>query len=162
MLPFTFGDEPYEKGQSVSSQCSVSSGDLPIRITWLFNNEPLKYPDVAVSSIGRRASAISIDQVSWEHVGNYTCIGENRAGGASYTAELFVNGIGYELINFCLLFFYVVCISNLTFIFLSFFVTFLIPFLVLVSVSSSYKFSIILLVAFNSLRDRKHFHYFEY
>lgn len=92
MHPFTFGDEPYEKGQSVSTQCSVTSGDLPINITWLFNNEPLKNSDVTVSAIGRRASAISIDQVSWEHVGNYTCIGENRAGKSSFTAQLFVNG----------------------------------------------------------------------
>lgn len=95
MLPFTFGEEPYEKGQSVSSQCSVSSGDLPIKISWLFNNDPLNHPDITVSAIGRRASAISIDQVSWEHVGNYTCLGENRAGKASFTAHLFVNGIIY-------------------------------------------------------------------
>ena len=93
MLPFTFGDEPYEKGQSVSTQCSVSSGDLPINISWQFNNRPLTNKDVNISPIGKRASAISIDQVSWEHVGNYTCVGENRAGRASFSAELFVNGL---------------------------------------------------------------------
>ncbi|XP_024082569.1 Down syndrome cell adhesion molecule-like protein Dscam2 isoform X6 [Cimex lectularius] len=91
ILPFHFGDEPFAEGESVSMQCSVSTGDLPINITWQFNNKSLNFDDVSVSPFGKKASAISIDQVTWKHVGNYTCLGSNRAGQSSHTAELLVN-----------------------------------------------------------------------
>lgn len=94
MLHFTFGDEPYQEGESVDIQCSVSTGDIPINITWWFEGKLLtSTDDVTIANIGRRASALSIDQVSWKHVGKYTCIGKNRAGLASHSSVLLVNGL---------------------------------------------------------------------
>ncbi|XP_014244427.1 Down syndrome cell adhesion molecule-like protein Dscam2 isoform X3 [Cimex lectularius] len=91
ILPFNFGDEPFAEGEGVSMQCMVSTGDLPINITWWFNDEPIKFDDISIAPLGRRGSALSIDQVSWKHVGNYTCIGSNKAGNSTHTSELLVN-----------------------------------------------------------------------
>ncbi|XP_024082581.1 Down syndrome cell adhesion molecule-like protein Dscam2 isoform X26 [Cimex lectularius] len=91
ILAFDFGDEPFAEGDGVSIQCMVSTGDLPINITWWFNDMPLNYDDVSIGPMGRRGSSLSIDQVSWKHVGNYTCIASNKAGLSTHSAELFVN-----------------------------------------------------------------------
>lgn len=42
--------------------------------------------------MGKRISAITIEHVLEEHVGNYTCRVKNKAGLAEYTAPLSVNG----------------------------------------------------------------------
>lgn len=93
LSPFTFGDESYEAGQSVSVQCSVISGDLPVNITWLFNNEPIPpLSDIVTSTMNKRISVLAIESVGARHVGNYTCFSINNAGNSSYTSALFVNG----------------------------------------------------------------------
>lgn len=93
MKPFSFGDETLEEGQSASTQCSISEGDLPINITWLFNGESLETnEDISIAMNGRRTSSLNIDDVTHRHVGNYTCIGKNSAGISSFTAVLNVNG----------------------------------------------------------------------
>lgn len=93
MMPFTFGDDPLEASQSSTVQCSVTTGDLPLAIEWLFNGQPInELDDIIVAKISKRASALSIESVAARHAGNYTCLGQNAAGNASYTAELLVNG----------------------------------------------------------------------
>lgn len=92
-MPFTFGEEPLEASTSSTVQCSVTTGDLPLRIEWLFNNRSINtLDDVIVAKISKRASALSIESVTAQHVGNYTCVGSNDAGNTSFTAQLFVNG----------------------------------------------------------------------
>ena len=89
MMPFTFGDDPLESSQSTTVQCSITTGDFPLNIEWLFNGKPISdLEDIIVSKISKRAGALSIESVSAKHVGNYTCIGRNAAGNASYTACL--------------------------------------------------------------------------
>ncbi|XP_024082571.1 Down syndrome cell adhesion molecule-like protein Dscam2 isoform X10 [Cimex lectularius] len=91
ILPFQFGEEPFAEGEGVSVQCTISTGDLPINITWHFNKEPLTFDDVYISPLGRRSSAINIEQVSWKHAGNYTCSAMNNAGYTIFSSELLVN-----------------------------------------------------------------------
>ncbi|XP_076265869.1 Down syndrome cell adhesion molecule 1 isoform X3 [Rhynchophorus ferrugineus] len=88
---FDFGEEaPYE-GESVSVQCFVGSGDMPIDISWMLNGEPVnKFNDISVSSVGKKLSILSIDSVGKKHVGNYTCLATNKAGLSSYTTRLAV------------------------------------------------------------------------
>lgn len=94
MKPFTFGDDPLEAGQSASVQCAISEGDLPINISWSFNNKPLiSTEDISIAMIGRKSSGINIDIISHKHAGNYTCTGMNSAGISSYTAVLNINGL---------------------------------------------------------------------
>lgn len=93
MLPFSFGAESFEEGQSVSVQCSVSSGDLPLNIMWLFDNDPIQQSnDIITSNFGHRASALSIEPLSRKHVGNYTCLAVNDFGKSFHTAQLIING----------------------------------------------------------------------
>lgn len=93
-MAFSFGEDPFEEGQSTSVQCMVSSGDLPINIEWLFNGNAIStVMNMSTIKISQRGIALNIDAVSAKHIGNYTCIGRNSAGSASYTAHLFVNGL---------------------------------------------------------------------
>lgn len=80
-------------GDIVQLNCLVSKGDRPIKISWLFNEEPLK-EDLSVSktAIGDRTSLLMISPVLGSHAGNYTCVAGNAAGSVAHTASLRVNG----------------------------------------------------------------------
>uniref|UniRef100_A0A1A9WR29 Ig-like domain-containing protein n=1 Tax=Glossina brevipalpis TaxID=37001 RepID=A0A1A9WR29_9MUSC len=92
ITPFDFGDEPANFGDSVTVQCTISKGDLPADITWLFNEYPLNdYLGVTTSKIGKKVSVLTIDSVNGNNAGNYTCKVRNIAQVTEYTATLVVN-----------------------------------------------------------------------
>lgn len=94
LLPFTFGDEPSFLGESTIVQCSVSAGDMPVQFTWFRNGQPLVDDgNHKIGSFGKKTSVLSIDSLSEEHAGHYTCVAHNRAGMSSVQAELSVKGI---------------------------------------------------------------------
>jgi len=97
MVPFSFGDEAFSVGQSPSLKCSVSEGDLPLRLSWLFNGEPISpdRSDISTAMFGKRATILSIDSVSGSHAGFYTCRASNVAGEAEFSTELVVNGSSF-------------------------------------------------------------------
>uniref|UniRef100_A0A8D8W495 Ig-like domain-containing protein n=1 Tax=Cacopsylla melanoneura TaxID=428564 RepID=A0A8D8W495_9HEMI len=73
--------------------CMVPAGDLPLNISWLFNNitlNPARH-SVAISQTNR-VSTLTIDAVTYEHSGNYTCVASNAAGVSSHSDILKVNG----------------------------------------------------------------------
>lgn len=74
-------------------QCSLSSGDIPVKFSWRLNGKLLDESDgINVAAFGRKTSVLSIDSLSENHAGNYTCFAENKAGVASHSAELVVKG----------------------------------------------------------------------
>lgn len=92
--PFSFGDVPLFLGESATVQCSINSGDVPVRFSWIFNGKPIdETAGYNIGKFGKKASVLSIDAVSEQHSGNYTCLASNNAGIASYMAELIVKGI---------------------------------------------------------------------
>lgn len=98
ITPFTFEDGPINAGEYASVQCMVPSGDLPLNITWLFNDNNVKrYEEISVSKTGRRGSTLMIESATHYLSGNYSCIAMNRAGVSKYAAELLVNGYFIEL-----------------------------------------------------------------
>lgn len=99
IFPFYFGDEPMNYGDSVSVQCSVPSGDLPIGIRWYFNGKDIDDPAIAITNIGKRSKALTIDSVTASHAGNYTCEASNKADIIQFSAELFINGMLYSYHN---------------------------------------------------------------
>ena len=93
IVAFDFGDSPVDSGDSVSATCSIIKGDFPLGIRWSMNGKRLRNDGgVSVVLVNKRLSTISIESVSAEHVGNYTCWAENLAGNDSFTAVLNVNG----------------------------------------------------------------------
>ncbi|KAJ8982888.1 hypothetical protein NQ317_004318 [Molorchus minor] len=87
--PFTFGDEPSFMGETVSVQCTISTGDQPVKFSWMCNGQPISR-EINIASFGKKVSVLNIDSISEEHAGNYTCIAANKAGLTTYTAELTV------------------------------------------------------------------------
>lgn len=68
-------------------------GDAPVEISWALNGEPIEknYPDIAITT-NKKNSLLSIDPLTAKHAGEYTCTASNRAGAASHSAMLTVNG----------------------------------------------------------------------
>ncbi|KAF4517358.1 hypothetical protein B566_EDAN018819 [Ephemera danica] len=96
MLPFTFGEESVNAGDSSTVSCAVIKGDSPIAISWLFNETEIDPSQgVKVFPVGAKASSLSIDTVQAHHSGGYTCLARNAAGVTNYTAYLHVNVLPY-------------------------------------------------------------------
>lgn len=90
--PFSF-DGNVNSGDSVQLICHVAKGDLPLKIKWLFNNNPIfAHLNVVTSKLNDRSSFLTIPAVSYENSGNYTCVSWNEAGHSNYTAKLNVLG----------------------------------------------------------------------
>lgn len=98
---FSFGEEPANAGDTVSVQCTVSKGDFPLDIAWMFQGHLIQSDreDMIVSHSGKRIKQLTIEAVAARHAGEYTCVASNAAGSASHSATLEVNGtfVPYEL-----------------------------------------------------------------
>ena len=95
IMPFTFGDEILNSGESTAIQCMVFKGDSPIMIEWYFNSRLLKSVEngIVITRMTERLSTLSIDPISYKHKGVYECRAKNNAGEFSYQNELKINGI---------------------------------------------------------------------
>lgn len=94
-MPFAFGDEAYNTGDSIGIQCMANKGDLPIEIRWILNSSPVISTENEFTTIklNARTSSLSINSLDAIHRGTYKCIASNKAGTAEYSAELQVNGL---------------------------------------------------------------------
>lgn len=93
IVPFDFGEEEINSMDMVSASCTVNKGDLPLKITWMRNNQSIYSNDgISISRTNQRISILSIESVRDRHIGQYVCIAENSAGSVNYTASLWVNG----------------------------------------------------------------------
>lgn len=93
ILPFDFGESSVNSGDMISATCTVNKGDFPINIEWTLNSKPLEvYSGIKTIRSNKRISILSIDAVSEENSGQYTCNASNVAGNVSYSTDLFVNG----------------------------------------------------------------------
>lgn len=96
LLPFSFGEGPSKMGDLTTVQCSMASGDIPVKFSWYLNGKPVQQSDgINVGTFGSKTSFLSIDSLAENHAGNYTCLAQNSAGLSSYTAELTVMGTPY-------------------------------------------------------------------
>lgn len=93
IVPFDFGTEEINAMDMVSASCTVNKGDIPLKITWMRNNQPIYSNDgVSISRTNQRISILSIESVRDRHSGNYSCIATNSGGSVNYTTSLWVNG----------------------------------------------------------------------
>lgn len=79
--------------------CSITKGDLPLKIWWTFQGDDDLFSYNLTSNDGviimrstQKMSALSIDAVKARHRGNYTCFAQNRAGFVQHSAYLAING----------------------------------------------------------------------
>lgn len=81
------------EGQFAQVVCIVTQGDEPLSITWSLQGEIVSSePGLSTTSLGTRTSMLTIDSVGYRHSGVYTCTASNRAGSASNSVQLRVNG----------------------------------------------------------------------
>lgn len=93
ITPFVFEDSPVHTKQFVQVTCLVPDGDLPITIKWMLNDKSLDaFPEISTGMVGKRSSFLSIESVSYQNAGIFTCSATNSAGSAIYSANLQVNG----------------------------------------------------------------------
>lgn len=99
IIPFTFGDEASNPGDSHAVHCTVTKGDVPIDIRWSLNGQPLVNSEngVTIFRMSPRLSSLSIDNVKDIHRGVFKCTASNAAGTTDYATELIVNGILLQL-----------------------------------------------------------------
>lgn len=79
--------------------CVVSSGDMPIRITWHKDGQlivPGSASGVAIET-KEFMSSLQISNVTLKHNGNYTCIASNAAATVSWERQLIVTGEGWRV-----------------------------------------------------------------
>lgn len=94
IMPFTFGDDSFNTGDSTGVSCMIVKGDLPIQIKWTLNNEPIISGEngITINKLSAKSSVLNIASVEKEHRGVIKCIAENLAGFDAYASELSVNG----------------------------------------------------------------------
>lgn len=102
IVPFAFGEDEFNIDDSVSATCSITKGDLPLKIWWSFNEDNAEIQKftynltsndgVIVTRTSQKVSTLLIEALKGRHRGNYTCIAQNRGGIASHSAYLAING----------------------------------------------------------------------
>lgn len=94
IIPFDFGEESVNAGDTISAHCTVTKGDLPISIQWYLNGRLVNENDgILTGYLGKKINSLAIDSVQAEHNGEYTCSATNLAGSSNFTTYLHVNGI---------------------------------------------------------------------
>ena len=88
---------------SATLQCTVSDGDLPVRLRWFINGKVVSRAlhDVSTSRVTHRVLLLTIESMTGNHAGNYTCEAANHAATTHYTTRLIVNGLSH-LMSYCL------------------------------------------------------------
>eukprot|EP00102_Acyrthosiphon_pisum_P015573 XP_008186204.1 PREDICTED: Down syndrome cell adhesion molecule-like protein Dscam2 isoform X17 [Acyrthosiphon pisum] len=89
--PFEFESAVFA-GEPVQLTCFVTKGDKPLRISWYLHSKELtSQTGITTSTMGDRASSLSIASAGLSNAGNYTCVAQNAVGMDYYSAYLEVN-----------------------------------------------------------------------
>lgn len=97
-MPFDFGDEPTNTGDTVGVQCLANKGDLPMEIRWILNSSPIISGEngITIMKMNQRTSSLNINSVEGMHRGIFKCLVSNQAGTVEHLAELNVNGLFHQ------------------------------------------------------------------
>lgn len=80
----------------------MNKGDLPANFSWSLNGRPISQGNkmgIAIGSMSRKMTILSIDSVNGTHRGIYVCHVENLAGHANHSATLDVNGSFFKILT---------------------------------------------------------------
>lgn len=100
IVPFNFGDEELNIDESISAMCSITKGDMPLKVWWTFqeDNQNFSYnlttnDGIVITRNSKKISSFMIEALKARHRGNYTCFVQNKAGTTSHSAYLAINGL---------------------------------------------------------------------
>ena len=93
IMPFDFGAEPLNNGESVGVVCMINKGDLPIDIRWTIHSLPIVSGEnsFTITKTNSKTSVLNIEYLDSIHRGIYKCVASNKAGSAEYSSQLYVN-----------------------------------------------------------------------
>lgn len=97
--PFGFPNQVQDGGRAQVT-CSISSGDLPIQVSWMRDGHPISSHLNVEMQTGEFHSLLIFKRLRGEHSGVYTCTARNMAAAASHSATLLVQGPFYYPISF--------------------------------------------------------------
>lgn len=100
-MPFTFGHDSFNAGDSTGVSCMIVKGDLPISIKWTLNASPIASNNdmgITIIKLSAKTSVLNIASLDEHHRGLFKCIAGNDAGVVEYASDLHVNG-SYQLLN---------------------------------------------------------------
>jgi hypothetical protein len=100
ITPFIFGEEEFNLDDSTSAMCSVTKGDLPLKIWWTFQlDKENEFPynlttgdGIVITKPSAKMSVLGIESVKSRHRGTYQCVVSNMAATVSHSAFLSING----------------------------------------------------------------------
>ena len=100
IAPFSFGEDEVNFDDTVSVSCTITKGDLPVRIWWTLSDSFESQTEYNISTndgvvilrSGNKISMLNIEAVKARHRGNYSCYASNKAGIAKQNAYLAING----------------------------------------------------------------------
>ncbi|KAL3203353.1 hypothetical protein MRX96_041934 [Rhipicephalus microplus] len=90
---FSFSKNSFVGGTAVVP-CVAISGTRPMGFTWFHDGVPVSAGGLGttVSNVAGNVAMLTIERVSPDSVGNYTCVARNVAGAAAVWATLYVQG----------------------------------------------------------------------
>lgn len=94
IMPFSSLTNLLQEGNRAGITCQAVEGDLPINFRWE-KSDPTGRPDelpVVPRRTDEYTSILTIEQLSRNHSGNYTCIAQNSAGEEKLVVPVTVNG----------------------------------------------------------------------
>lgn len=93
VTPISFGRSVVNEGEFGQLVCTVVTGDEPFTFSWSLHGDVVSSePGLTTSQVGGRTSILMISSVGHRHSGRYTCKVSNRAGVATTSTVLNVNG----------------------------------------------------------------------
>eukprot|EP00095_Tigriopus_kingsejongensis_P001845 maker-scaffold10_size831480-snap-gene-7.22 protein:Tk01845 transcript:maker-scaffold10_size831480-snap-gene-7.22-mRNA-1 annotation:"down syndrome cell adhesion molecule-like protein" len=96
IVPFPTSSQVVQReGIRTRLLCGLARGDLPITFRWLKDGaQALVKPSdlLQITSVDDFSSLLTFVSLQSHHSGNYTCVAENSAGRAEFTAQLTVKG----------------------------------------------------------------------
>jgi hypothetical protein len=109
ITPFSFGEDEFNLDDSTSTICSITKGDLPLKIWWTFKSDDdnefahnLTTGDgVIITRPSSKVSMITIEALKPRHRGTYSCYAVNLANVVvNQSAYLSINGSIFKHLNF--------------------------------------------------------------
>jgi len=99
IVPFSFGEDEVNLDDSVTATCTITKGDIPMKIWWRFSEggDDLSYnlttnDGIVITRTSQKVSLLTIEALKARHRGNYTCFAQNKAGISQHSTNLAMNG----------------------------------------------------------------------